>query len=259
MPTKEPVEPGKFEVLFVDACLSDAKALESRDKLIYGDVARLADGRVFCRLAGRDVDGTVVYGFDRFELEPLIRKGVNPDPDCPAKRFARDLQNLREPSGIAEVKPTDFRAAARDFAEVWKQLYPKFTLFDDYPIPLFGTGTFYRRCQERCLEVSWLQCRIHQHTFGEFGIFGKADLKPLSTEEEWGTGLLDLARQNSAAIIRGVGEVVSHFPLEDRKQAEWKVVRPEIEGRPERAILEIRSVLRPSGNKSLCRVISSLA
>ena len=79
-------------------------------------------------------------------------------------------------------------------------------------------------------------------------------MRPLDDGESWGEGLLERPRRNSAAIIRGSGEVMSEFLLRPFEQAKFRAVR---NWQNDYAVLRIKTLLRPGNNQTLLFVVES--
>jgi hypothetical protein len=250
---------GTFKLIYDHCVLGTIKPGDSPSKILQGSVARLKSGDVYCRVACTDADGTTVYGYDRFELDPMLRIGdPNPVPTFVAKEFQKDVERW-EPYCLTQFTPPDYSAEAAKFEKTWRSIYPTFDLLRDFPAPLFAPGVVrYPRTPNDPYKFdhNWIIGRLFEHTTGNFGLLGKADVTtPFDSEETWSEGILERSRRNSLAIMRGDGEVVSHFLLREFEQSVWKKHRI---WQNDFAALQIKTLLRPNGNsQTLIFVVES--
>lgn len=245
-----------FELIYERCVLGAVKPGDSPDKILTGSVARL-NGDVYCKVAGTDVDGTTVYGYDRFELDPMLRIGdPNPIPAFVAREFKKDVERW-EPYCLTQFTPRDYRAEAARFEAIWREAYPTFDLLNDFPSPLFAPGVVrYPRTPNEPyrFDHNWIIGRLFEHSTGAFGLLGKADMTLPSAEEDWAEGLLERPRRNSLAIMRGSGEVISEVLLRPYEQEAWRKVR---HWQNDYAALRIKTLLRPGNNQTLIFVVES--
>ena len=156
--------------------LGTVKPGDNPDKILKGSVAKL-NGQVYCRVTERDADGAPVHGYDRFELDPMLRtQEPNPVPTFVAKEFQRDLDRWR-PYNLAEFTPRDYRSEAAKFEAIWREIYEGFDLLKDFPAPLFSPGVVrYPRTPNELwsFDHNWIIPRVFEHSAGTFGLLGLA-------------------------------------------------------------------------------------
>ena len=118
-------------------------------------------------VAGTDVDGTTIWGWCRYELDPMRRTTVNPTATPDAADFARDFENKRRLNGMAQLAPTAYRAEAQKFAGEWPELARKLDLFGDFPAPMFDVGVVSYPVRPQPpfdFDINWIRDQVDKHT-----------------------------------------------------------------------------------------------
>jgi hypothetical protein len=246
--------PGTFEVIYRGITLASANRGQQASHIIVGDIARLNDGRMIARVEGRDSDGTAIYAYEPYSSDANLRGDFGTQPYREAERFNRELEEIKIGFRLSALHPTELRAEIQRFKEAWPELTRKFGLEDDHPAPIFNPGevVYPQRPKEGFeIDITVLRQCADLHAAAQFGEFGSGNLAELTEEETWLASSLPCARRNIASIRLGTGLVESQFSL-PAVQDRWRKLRPT---QQDRSALKLTTLVRPTGNRTLARVV----
>lgn len=256
MPSKNvQTETPKFEIVYRDILLATANRGQPNAKTITGDVARLSDGRMVSRVRGVDADGETIFGFDEFNPDPNVRGDHGVMPYQNAAALNQELEILRCGPRVATLNPTEERQEFARLKAEYPFLWKRLKLDEDFAQPIFATGEVsYPQLPKPpfTFALDWVRECVDRHASGDFGANGLADTSTLTEEERWLSSSLPRARANVAAAQLRTGVVVSDYLLSDAAQVEWRRLRFNV---IDRGALRITTLVRPTGNRTLARIV----
>lgn len=259
VPRPAPAAPG-FEIVHTNILLTSSADRYS----LFGDVARLSDGRHIARFSYAGCDGTTLWGYGDWSEDQdvtISRYG--------ATDWAHRLRALATRIDAVPLQPCEkaleYQRMLAQFpvlaqsesvrAEFGAAAVPKTQLFPpgsvNYPLQIRGGGGW---------APAWWRRYAELHCAGEWGVHSRFVAAQWTPDELWSRGELPMHVQNSIAIATRTGAIVSRFKLEPVDQEMF--MRHErspgrFDDRPTRFVEVISAPFLRSGAKTLLAIEES--
>jgi hypothetical protein len=202
----------EFSVIETNVLLHERRNPADPDKLIkvYGDVARLGDGRLVGRSKSFDLAGNPLYAYGTWNAH--ARRAVL----TPARDAVADLSKTFDAvNGKLGLHTLEHRAPLTSLERFCAEVGPDAVSIANacgltlpvHPTPMFNAGVV--RYQKKGIDN--VRQYFSRHIQGDYGDGAKWNSNVLTFEDLWCIGMLPVARQNDHAIQTGRGMIRSVY------------------------------------------------